>query len=432
MNLPTKLFPLAMLLASQVASSAATFPEPKDLPVQKDLPDPLVTASGDRVTSKDQWFQTRRAELLALVQHYEYGTLPPDPGKVNAKVLHEDQQAYGGKATLREVQLTWGKPEGAIQLLLVTPNARKSPAPVFVGLNFSGNHTLTKDPKVRLPEVWMPTRRGGPDHRADEKDRGTQQESWNIEESIDRGYAVATFFNGDVVSDDPKLAEEGLRKFRPEGKEERGASDAGTIAVWAWCIHRAVDFLVEDPAIDPKRIAVVGHSRNGKTALLATACDDRIAMVIPSQAGCGGTAPARVAPELAQPQSNGRPKAETIAVINKNFPHWFCGNFKAFNDAPDKLPYDHHALIALCAPRPVLLSNATEDIWANPAGQFDMLRAADPVYRLVTGEGIEATQMPEIGTLVNSRLGYFIRAGKHSTTKVDWNAWLDYADKWLK
>src|SRR4029079_17441773 len=101
-----------------------------------------------------------------------------------------------------------------------------------------------------------------------------------------------------------------------------------------------------------------------------------------SQAGCGGTAPCRVAPELLVLQPNGRPKVETVAVINRNFPHWFCGNFKTFNESAEKLPFDQHALIALCAPRPVLVSVATDDLWSNPAGQCQMLRAAAPVYRV--------------------------------------------------
>jgi hypothetical protein len=123
---------------------------------------------------------------------------------------------------------------------------------------------------------------------------------------------------------------------------------------------------------------------------------------------------------------------ETVARINTSFPHWFCGNFKKFNDDPARLPFDQHELIALCAPRPVLISAATEDLWANPSGQFDLLHRADPVYRLVTGEGLDAAKMPEPMKLVASRLGYFIRPGKHEVNATDWNAWLDYADKWLR
>ena len=193
--------------------------------------------------------------------------------------------------------------------------------------------------------------------------------------------------------------------------------DWGAIAAWAWGLQRAVDYLVTDGALDPKRIAVVGHSRNGKAALLAGAFDERIALIIPLQAGCGGTAPSR-----------GK-IGESVKQINDRFPHWFNAEFKKFNEQPERLPFDQHGLIALCAPRPVLLSNAVEDTWANPAGQFEMLRAADPVYRLLGTDGLGAQQIPETGKLLDSTLGYYIRPGKHSMTREDWKIFLDFADK---
>jgi cephalosporin-C deacetylase-like acetyl esterase len=182
-------------------------------------------------------------------------------------------------------------------------------------------------------------------------------------------------------------------------------------------LQRAVDFLEKEKAIDKKKIAVVGHSRLGKAAMLAGAFDERIALVIPLQAGCGGTSPAR-----------GK-IGESVKRINTSFPHWFCDEFKKFNDEPERLPFDQHCLIAMCAPRPVLLSNATEDTWANPEGQFEMLKAADKVYRLLGAEGVASQEMPKVGQLMNSTLGYFIRPGKHSMTTLDWKAFLDFADK---
>jgi cephalosporin-C deacetylase-like acetyl esterase len=191
---------------------------------------------------------------------------------------------------------------------------------------------------------------------------------------------------------------------------------------WAWGVHRAVDYLSQHPDLDPKRIAVVGHSRLGKTALVAAAFDDRIALAVPNQAGCGGTAPSR----------QNDPKAESVKRINTSFPHWFCGHFKAFNDATEKLPFDQHCLAAICAPRPVLYTNAAEDLWANPSGQFDMLKRATPVYELYGVKGLEAEAVPELGKLADSRLGYFIRPGKHAMTTPDWEVYLAFADKWLK
>ncbi len=427
------MFPLrAALFLAALPAMAVTFTDPAQLPPAPALPEALVGQNGERISTKEQWTAQRAPELRQLFQYYEYGYLPAAPAKVEGKVVREDATAFGGKATLREVTLSWGAPDAAIHLLLVVPNARPKPAPVFLGLNFTGNHTLVADPLVQPPAGWMSERAAGADHRAGDAERGKQAAAWNIEEVIDRGYAVATFYNGDVVPDEPKLAEAALARFRCSAQAERGPAEAGTIAAWAWCLMRAVDFLVTDPAIDGKRIAVVGHSRNGKTALVAAAFDERIALAIPSQAGCGGTAPCRVSPELATPGANGRATVETVGRINTSFPHWFCGNFKAFNAEPARLPFDQHELIALCAPRPVLLSCAAEDLWANPAGQWEMLRAADPAYRLVAGDGVGAEAAPAMGTLLPSRLGYFIRPGKHSMTPVDWAAWLDFADQWLR
>jgi hypothetical protein len=413
--------------ASPLCAADIAFPEPQSLPVHASLPDPLVSSNGQPVATREAWLQERAPELRALFQHYEYGKFPA-PAAITAKVTREDKAALGGKATLREITLSVAYPEGTeIHLLLVTPNDAKRPVPVFLGLNFNGNHALLADPQIFVPANWK-------SHKGQtvEQTRGSEVDTWALDQSIARGYAVATFWNSEVIPDDKDAAEAFLRKFRSSGAAERGPADTATIAAWAWCLSRAVDYLVTDPALDAKRIAVVGHSRNGKTALLAGAFDERLALIIPTQAGCGGTAPCRVSADLAKEGANGRSTVETVKRINTSFPHWFCGNFKAFNEEPARLPFDQHELIALCAPRPVLLSCATEDVWANPPGQFDMLRAADPVYKLVAGDGLGATQMPEVSKLMPSRLGYYIRPGKHSMTREDWAVWLDYADRWLK
>jgi hypothetical protein len=342
-----------------------------------------------------------------------YGHRPPKPPSATAVLLHADRTSLGGKATKKEVAITIPAENPVrIDLLLFAPNQRKGRAPVFVGLNFCGNHAVVDDPTVPLPRGWMPNSCAGcTNNRATDAGRGKQVNTWAIEQSIDRGYAVAIMYNGDIEPDRPN-APEGVRAQYKE-------YDWGGITAWAWGVSRAVDYLVKDRDIDPKRIAVVGHSRNGKAALVAAAFDERIALAIPLQAGCGGTAPSRT--QL----------GETVKQINDRFPHWFNAEFKKFNDQPERLPFDQHCLIALCAPRPVLLPNAIEDSWANPPGQFEMLKAAAPVYRLLGAEGLAAQEMPEPGKLVDSTLGYYIRPGKHSMTKEDWKVFLDFADKHL-
>jgi hypothetical protein len=283
-------------------------------------------------------------------------------------------------------------------------------------MNFRGNHTTLQDRQIRLPA------------QASDKEffvskkipsAGSEVDTWAIEQTIDRGYAVATLFYGDVVLDDPKARAEGIQPHFGPGGNEPGPHDWGAIAAWAWGLERVIDYLATDPDLDRARIIVVGHSRLGKVALLTGAFDERVALVIPLQAGCGGTAPSR-----------GK-VGESVKAINTRFPHWFNGAFKHFNDQPERLPFDQNCLVALCAPRPVLLANAVEDTWANPDGQFQVLQAADSVYRLLGAGGLDAKQIPELGMLVDSRLGYFLRAGKHSMTREDWRAFADFSDRHL-
>lgn len=412
----------AGLLALLTLPSRAAPPELpafEALPVQAALPDPLRMLNGEKVQDREQWEQERRPELKRLFQHYMYGYLPPAPKNLRATVEREDRAALGGKATLREVTLRFG-PEGTLplHLLLVVPNARKGPAPVFLGLNFCGNHAVLPDPGIRLPDGWMyPNYPGVVENRATEAGRGAHADVWNIEQSVDRGYAVATFYSGDIDPDRPDFTDGVHPHYFKKGQTAPGPHDWGTIGAWAWGFHRAVDYLVKVKEIDRRRIAVVGHSRNGKACLLAGALDERIALAIPLQAGCGGTAPSR-----------GK-VGESVQRINTSFPHWFNDTFPLFNTQPERLPFDQNGLVALMAPRPVLFANATEDTWANPEGQFEVLRAADPVYRFLGVEGLGAAQMPPVGKLLNSRLGYFIRPGKHSMTREDWSAFLDFADR---
>ncbi|MDX1947531.1 MAG: acetylxylan esterase [Pirellulaceae bacterium] len=423
---PSPRLPLSLsffLLASFVI--AADFPAPEKLSPNPNLPDPLVMLDGTKVTSQEIWATKRKPELKALFQHYMYGRIPPAPRELVAKELFVDPAALGGKATLREYQLGFVGPDGkTLQhqqlVLVVTPSGKKN-VPLFVGMNFCGNHTVLDDPRIQLPTGWVRNScAGAKDERATDEGRGSQKDTWNVDLILDRGYGLATFYSGDIDPDTADFSDGIAPQFFQSGTATPAGDDPATIACWAWGYSRVVDCLArhEGQNVDLDRLIAVGHSRNGKTALLAGAMDDRFAIVIPHQAGCGGTSPCR----------NHNPKAETVQRINTSFPHWFCPNFKAFNEHTERLPFDQHCLIALCAPRPVLLCNAIEDQWANPDGQFQMLAAATPVYQLLGVPGLDPAAKPEIGKLTTSRLGYFLRAGKHSMSRPDWVAYLDFAD----
>jgi hypothetical protein len=409
-------------LAMTAAAIPADLPPPNKLPSVAEFPDVLTMRDGTKIATKKEWEEKRRPELKELFQHYMYGRFPAKPEKFSAKVLFEDPKALDGKGTLREVELTFGPPEWPkIYLLVAVPNG-KTPAACFVGPNFGGNHLLTSHEKVRIPTAWVPDRYPGVvKNRATAEGRGKQSDTWPLQQVVETGYAVATFYCGDIQPDRPNV-KEGMRATLPVPEGARPADETATIMWWAWGCHRAVDFLVTDKSIDAKRLAVVGHSRLGKTALLAGAFDERIAVVIPHQSGCGGAGPSR----------SKNDKAETVKRITTSFPHWFCAHFSAFGDDVTKLPFDQHCLVAICAPRPVLMTNAEEDQWANPPGQFDVLSAAAPAYKLYGDEKPVAAQVPEQGKLSDSRLGYFIRAGKHAMTPDDWKVYIQFADKWLK
>lgn len=418
--LSTRLWRCLSFVAFVVLLTGADLPSVDKLPSRPELPDPLIAMDGTKIAGKEQWEKVRRPELKTLFQEYMYGYFPPRPDNVTFKVERIDPKALGGKATLKEISISFGPPSTPkLQMLLVVPNKRSGKAPVFLGLNFTGNHTVLADPNIRLPKTWMaPNRKGVKDNRATEEGRGTAIDTWAIEQTIDRGYAVATVYYGDVDPDRKDLRE-GIQPHL-QGKDHKASpSDWGTIAAWAWGLQRCIDYLVTDADIDASRIIVFGHSRLGKTALLAAAFDDRAALAIPHQAGCGGTAPSR-----------GK-VGESVKRITDVFPHWFNGNFPKFADKVDRLPFDQHCLAALMAPRPLLFTNALDDQWANPDGQFEVLRGADPVYRLLDAGGLEAKTRPEVGVLSSGRLGYWIREGKHSTTPEDWRLFAEYADKQL-
>jgi (4-O-methyl)-D-glucuronate---lignin esterase len=410
-------------VGAAVPLASPSFPEPSTLKPQAALPDPLVMLDGRRVTTPEQWFKERRPELKALFQHYMYGTIPPKPIHTSARVYGEYHDFLSGQATLKMVTIRTGPTNAPwIDLMLVVPNARSGPAPVFLAMDFCGNHALTDDPRVPLARSWLGNGcKGCTNNTATAAARGSQAADWPLAEIVRRGYALAAFYSGDV-DPDRKDVSEGIYAWLAAGDSARNnPTNRGTIAAWAWGFHRCVDYLVTEPAVDPHRIAALGHSRNGKTALLAAAFDERIAMAIPHQAGCGGSAPSR------------SKTGESVKAINDHFPHWFNAQFKQFNDAPERLPFDQNCLLALCAPRPVLFSAAEQDQWSNPAGQLQVLQAADSVYRFLGTEGLAVKELPPRRQLVTSRLGYYVREGKHSMTADDWAVFMNYADsQWRK
>lgn len=389
------------------------------------LPALLKTGSGEAVTTAEAWMKVRRPEIMGLFERHVYGKTPPREawGKVEWKVTGVKRDALGGIATRKLVHVSLPDHPGwaGMDIMLYVPNNAGKRVPCFVGLSFNGNHAVSDEPDIPLSTRWMREDKTGGTvaNRATEQSRGKELGRWPLKSILAEGFGVATAYCGDLEPDHPDGWKDGLRAaLSPDGAKTAWQDGQwGAIGAWAWGLSRIADYLETDAEVDATRLAVIGHSRLGKTALWAGACDPRFGLVVSNESGEGGAALMR------------RDFGETTAIITKSFPHWFTGTYTRYAGKPADCPVDQHLLIALMAPRSIYIASAVEDRWADPKGEFLAGLNAEPAFALFGLKGYGTAVQPPVGKPVGDTIGYHIREGKHDLTEFDWREYLKFAKR---
>lgn len=382
------------------------------------LPDPLKMNNGQRVRNARTWTEKRRPEIRRLIEDNWFGRSPGRPEEMTFEVVEPGTPALDGKAIRRQVTLYFTKERTGprMDLLIYLPANARGPVPVFLNMSFFANNLAVTDSGIKVGRRWDRESQtqvpAAPATTAARIPRGLP-----VEQFIADGIGIATFNKDDLAPD--FVGSEGLgvkALYLKPGRNKPDDDEWGAIAAWAWGAGRALDYLETDQAVDARRVAIHGVSRLGKTALWAGAVDTRFAMVIASCSGEGGAALAR------------RNYGETLAhmAAPSRFPYQFAGNYAKYAAKVDQWPVDANLLLALIAPRPLLLQTGNTDKWSDPYGEFLAAVAAEPVYQLLGKKGLGTVKFPAAGEPLLHDLGYFMHDGGHGTVPSDFDVYVRF------
>ncbi|MBR6057401.1 MAG: hypothetical protein IKP58_04440 [Victivallales bacterium] len=401
-----------MLYTSDAARPFAAYPCDENNVPPYELPDPLLREDGTRITTARDWMLFQRPKILDIFKKWEYGEILPRPHSLRFELLSHRDDALDNTAIRKEFRIHAAMDNGRsiafIMLLYLPKEAEKHPVPAFLGLNFKGNHATTTEDDV------IPTGTDSP--------CGCQADRWCFKETIQRGYASATICYHDIFRDVTGYADKSVFKLFFDHVDMVEINETYTpIGAWAWGLSRGLDCLEAQPEIQHDAVAVHGHSRLGKTALWAGAIDQRFAMVISNDSGCCGGALHRrkYGENLSQHFQN---------HLNWHVPIWFVNRLDQFIWREEDLPFDQHELLALIAPRPLVIATATNDQVADPKGEFLAAVAASDIYRLFGSDGLPATEMPPPDVPITGDISFHYRTGNHDQLPQDWQHYWDIAD----
>lgn len=421
---------VAMLACSVLASAQARSGAPETvagIPVNYDeakvgtyvLPDALMLDSGKPVHDSKTWWKQRRPEILAMFETQQYGRAPGRPADESFDVFDAGSPALNGKALRKQVRIYLNKDKSgpSIQLLIYLPAAIKKPVPVLLSINFGALQVAVDDPGIKPETVWDPKT----NTRVMPK-QGRHFGHLDVEKFLAAGIGMATFYYGDVDPDYSDGFANGIRaRYLKPGQTERAADDWGSIAAWAWGMSRVEDYFETDKDIDAHRVAIHGVSRLGKTVMWAGASDQRFAAVIASCSGEGGAALSH------------RDYGETIAHLTapSRYPYQFAANYAKYAGFPDNAPFDANMLIALIAPRPLLLQTGNSDNWSDPKGEFLAEVAAGPVYRMLGKRDLGTDVWPAAKQPILHDLSYYMHDGGHGMVPSDGDIYLEFLKEHL-
>ncbi len=371
-----------------------------------DLPPALVSSEGKPIATPEEWFHVRRPQIMALFGNLIYGVVPApeSPIRTTVEVIKTNLDFMGGRATRKDVRIRFENAKGKAEMVILvfTPNDVHQPVPLFLQNSFSNTRDDGHDANVNRP--------------------GFLKNGVPLGEFLQRGFGFAVAYQGDLTRHNEVEFQSGIHPlFYRTGQSFPKAYEWGVISAVAWGTSRAMDYLEIDRDIDAKRVAIIGHSKMGKATLWAAAQDERFALAIAAQSGCGGAALWK------------RNYGENMEKMVTRFPYWLCRNAWRFVNNEADLPVDQHMLLACIAPRPVYVHSGVDDKWADPRGEYLSAYHASEVYRLLGKTGLTSEASPPVGeAIIKSEVGYHNRPGGHSIEMFDWLKFLEFAEYHLK